>query len=261
MPEGTEVRIMSDFINEKSNNKIFNRIFNVQKGNIPEEIPILNNFKINSYSVGKQLTVDLESEPSGEKSEISVFMGMSGNWEFVKTENWNQVKYVRLRLDTTDGWSLLLHGSYMGPKYKFGKFIGVKRGPDITRDYENFKSNILQNKEKKSFQKPIGEVLMNQEYFNGIGAYLNAEILGRLDIDPYIKFCDLDSDQIERVIQMCKKCCEESYLFGGGELKDWSNPFGGSRIDEWIRFYGNEKECVKKKFGERRIWIQKKFIR
>ena len=54
MPEGTEVRIMSDFINEKSNNKIFNRIFNVQKGNIPEEIPI-DNFKINSYSVEHSL--------------------------------------------------------------------------------------------------------------------------------------------------------------------------------------------------------------
>lgn len=257
MPEGTEVRIMSDFINEKSNNKIFNRIFNVQKGNIPEEIPI-DNFKINSYSVGKQLTVSLISESKIEN--ISVFMGMSGNWEFIETEKWKNVKFVRLRMDTLDGWSLLLHGSYMGPKYKFGKFTGVKRGPDITRDYESFRSNILENKEKKCFQKPLGEVLMNQEYFNGIGAYLNSEILGRLDLDPNKKFTDLNESEVEDVIKMCKKCCDESYEFGGGELKDWSNPFGGSRIDEWIRFYGNEDICSKQKFGERRIWIQKKFI-
>jgi endonuclease VIII-like 1 len=259
MPEGTEVRIMSDFINLKSEGKRFNKIFDVQKGNIPNELEVMESFVITSNSVGKQLTLWLQSQ-SGEK-EISVFMGMSGNWEFVRTENWSSVRFVRLRLDTTDGWSLLLHGSYMGPKWKFGKFTGVKRGPDIVRDYQNFKNNVLNNLDKKKFRKPIGEVLMDQEYFNGIGAYLNSEILGRLDIDPHQNFCDLSGQEIVRVVEMCKRCCEESYQFGGGELKDWSNPFGESRIDEWIKFYGNEEVCIKQKFGERRIWIKKKFIK
>ena len=60
---------------------------------------------------------------------------------------------------------------------------------------------------------------------------------------------------------MIYKCCVESYEFGGGELMDWNNPFGDSRIKEWIRFYSNKDVCYKQKFGKRNIWIQKKFLR
>jgi hypothetical protein len=44
-----------------------------------------------------------------------------------------------MRLDTTDGHSLLLYGLYMGPKYKIGVFTGVKRGPDPTKNYRILK--------------------------------------------------------------------------------------------------------------------------
>lgn len=57
---------------------------------------------------------------------------------------------------------------------------GLDRGPCPITDYENFRSNVINNLEDCAFKnKAICEVLLNQKYFNGIGNYLRAEILFR----------------------------------------------------------------------------------
>jgi hypothetical protein len=58
---------------------------------------------------------------------------------------------------------------------------------------------------------------------------------------------------------MCRDIPIESYNLGGAELFDWYNPFGESKISSWISFYGKKDICYKQKFGNRNIWIQKKF--
>lgn len=253
MPEISELRIMSDFINEKSNNKTFIRAFHVAKGNVPN-LFFDKKFKIVSSSRGKELFIDTD------KFKIFVFMGMSGNWKYVPTKDWNETKFIRLRFDDDSGYSLLLYGGYMGPKYSVNKpFTGTKRGPDPVREFEKFKTNILENSNKTIFNKSLCEVLLNQEYFNGIGAYLTSEIIGRSELNPFLKFSELEEDDIIKLINLTKKCCEESYEFGGGELKDWQNPFQKSKIDDWLKFYGNKINCHKQQFGSRNIWISNKF--
>ncbi|NXA96160.1 NEIL1 Endonuclease, partial [Melanocharis versteri] len=49
------------------------------------------------------------------------------------------------------------------------------------------RENVLKNLDDRAFDKPICEVLLNQQYFNGIGNYLRAEILYRLKIPPFEK--------------------------------------------------------------------------
>ena len=183
-------------------------------------------------------------------------MGMSGNWLFTPTENWSDRKFTRMRLDTTDGYSLLLYGSYMGPKYRVGGFTGVKRGPDPTKEFNEFYDKVINNIEKKVFDKPICEALLNQEYFNGIGAYLCSEIIGRLDINPFEEARTVIKSN-PKILSMCRDIPIEAYNLGGGEIKDWINPFGESKIDELLFFYGNKEVCYKQKFGSRNIWIQK----
>lgn len=257
MPEYVEIRIMSEFINDKVSDKEFNKFFHVEKGNITKEDNFIEKFKVSSSSSGKELLVKLYHDVS--YFNFSVFMGMSGNWKFVPTNKWNETKFVRMRLDTTDGWSLLLYGGYMGPKYKLGGFTGVKRGPDPLKENVKFKSGVLNNLGCKAFDKPLGESLLNQQYFNGIGAYLLAEILGRLDYNPHWSLNQLNNKQLEELFDMIVRCCEESYSFGGGEIKDWQNPFGENRIDEWLSFYGKKEECHRHKFGKRNIWIKNKY--
>ena len=257
MPELPECKIMSDYINQNCSNKNFIRISNVEKGNISNEF-LSSNFTISSDTNGKEIIVSLKFDD--KIINVYIFMGMSGNWKWVDTKDWFDTKYCRLKFDSEDGKSLLLYGGYMGPKYKIGeKFSGTKRGPDPLKQFDEFKENILNNLDKKDFDKPISEVLMNQRYFNGIGAYLNAEIIGRLDFDPFKNFNLLSNKELDDLFIMITTCCDESYSHGGGELISWINPIGIGNINECIKFYGNKKDCIRQKFGKRNIWIQKKF--
>lgn len=257
MPEHAEVRIVSEFINAHSKDRKFKKLYHVERGNNPIDSNIIEDFRMCADSNGKELILTLEN--SQNKLKMSVFLGMTGNWKLVTTDNWNETKFIRMRIDREDNYSLILYGYYMGPKYRLNGFTGVKRGPDPVKDFENFKLNIINNISNKAFTKPVAEVILNQQYFNGVGAYLTAEILGRLDLNPNEQFNRLSSEEIINLINMVKYCCEESYNYGGGELLDWDNPFGSSLIDDWIKYYGNKQECIKSKFGTRNIWILKKW--
>jgi len=254
MPEAAEVRIMSEYVSQLSKDKKFIKLYHVQKGNQSFDANF-DDYYLDCDFYGKQIILFLKGTTD---IKISIFMGMSGNWKLVPTESWNETKYTRLRLDREDGMSLLLYGGYLGPKYKIGGF-NTKRGFDIIKDFDKFKDNILNNLGNKIFEKSICEVLLDQRYFDGVGAYLCSEILGRLDYDPFLEFNNLNTHQLDDLFNMTHRCIKEAYEFGGGELKDWQNPYGSSKLDDWMEFYGNRRICYKQPFGKRNIWIQKKY--
>ena len=245
MPEGVEIRIMSDFINKNCSDKVFEKSFHVLKGNNPEEFKLLNdNFKLKADFNGKELLLYVYHDVAAfsDPIKISVFMGMSGNWKWVRTSEWNSTKFIRLRFDTTDGWSLLLYGLYMGPKYKIGGF-STKRGPDSIKYFEKFKSNILDNQNKKVFDKPICEAILDQNYFNGIGNYLRSTLLYYLDINPFLEARTALKNHPE-IIDMCRDVQLKSYEFNGGQLKDWRSPFDTDyeAFREWV-YYQKGNSC------------------
>jgi endonuclease VIII-like 1 len=113
---------------------------------------------------------------------------------------------------------------------------------------------------------------MDQKWFNGIGNYLRAEILDRLrdKINPF--------ESSRKAIENCPELFEvtlnvvqESYTMGGGELKDWDNPYtrgyGRGRINEnmkaeaptsfrdWLNCYQKKESIVDSK--NRRFWYDK----
>lgn len=255
MPEISEVRIMSDFINQYSD-KRFIRVWNVERGNNPSLINFERQFSIISDSFGKELYLTL----IGEESELKIwmFMGMNGSWKYVLTENWNETKYIRFRLDDDSGYSLILFGGFMGPKYSIGKpFTGTKRGPDPVREFNSFSENIIDNINKKAFDKPIYEVLLNQEYFNGIGNYLRSTILYYADVNPFeqARTSILNNPTI---LDLCYQIPIKSYNLNGGQLKDWKNPFDSDSKDfsEWV-FYKKGISC--KDSNNRTFWFDPKW--
>ena len=255
MPELAELKIMSDYINQKSKEKIFTKIFHVEKGNNPIDSKIIENFKVEANSFGKELQLRVYHDVADFK--FSIFMGMSGNWKFVPTSEWNDTRFVRMRLDTNDGYSLLLYGSYMGPKYRLGVFTGIKRGPDPTLEFDKFKDGVLSNLNSKTFDKPICEALLDQKYFNGIGNYLRSTILYYLDIDP---FQDARSviNNYPVILDMCRDIPLKAYELNGGQLSDWKNPFDTDYTDfkNWV-FYQKGLSC-KDRTG-RTFWYNPKW--
>jgi len=255
MPELAEVKIMSDYININVKDKQFKKIYHVEKGNSEKDSKLIESFSVSSKSFGKELLLNVYNSESN--LTFSVFMGMSGNWKFVPTVEWNNTKFVRMRLDTTDGYSLILYGGYMGPKYRIGGFTGVKRGPDPTLEFEKFKENILSNIHLKEFDKPICDVLLNQSYFNGIGNYLRSTMLYYLDVNPFDSARKIITDN-PKIIDMSRDIPMKAYEFNGGQLRDWDNPFGVDREKflEWV-FYKKGISC-KDKTG-RTFWYDEKW--
>jgi endonuclease VIII-like 1 len=255
MPEGPELKIMSDYINHNVKDKKFTKLYHVEKGNKPQDSLLIENFRVQSSSSGKELLLRVFNDE--EDFTFSVFMGMSGNWKWVSTSNWNDTKYIRMRLDTNDGWSLLLYGSYMGPKYRLGGFTGVKRGPDPTIEFDNFKNNILWNLKSKTFDKPICEALLDQKYFNGIGNYLRSTIIYYADVNPFQSAKSVISEN-PQILNLCKEIPLKAYSLNGGQLQDWQNPMGGDDVEfkNWV-FY--QKGLSTKDKTGRTLWFHEKW--
>jgi endonuclease VIII-like 1 len=255
MPELAELKIMADYINQNVKGEVFNKSFHVLKGNNPEQFHLIDEFKVEAESFGKELIIKFIDNNHVEK--ISVFMGMSGNWKWVPTGEWNSTKFIRMRLDSVSGWSLLLYGLYMGPKYKIGGFTGVKRGPDPTKNYKEFEKNILDNLDKKVFDKPMCEVILDQKYFNGIGNYLRSTILYYLDINPFLEARKVIKEY-PQILEMCKDVPIKAYRLNGGQLSDWKNPFDTDfeEFQKWV-FYQKGISC--KDATGRTFWFSEKW--
>lgn len=256
MPELAELKISADFINQKSENK-FIKAWHVEKGNNPKPFDFDYHFHLEADANGKELLLKFTSNQN-QSLNIWVFMGMNGNWKYVKTQDWNNTKYIRLRLDDMTGHSLLLHGGFMGPKYSVGKpFTGTKRGPDPTKNFEKFKSNVIDNLDKKVFDKPLCEVLLNQEYFNGLGNYLRSTIIYYADVNPFESAKKSISENFH-ILDLCRDVPLKSYQLNGGQLRDWHSPFDSDSTEfrKWV-YYQKGLSC-KDKTG-RTFWFDEKW--
>jgi len=274
MPELAEIKIMAEYINSTCANEDFtsisvssevvNRLGIVQ----PSELQV---FSITAEARGKELILNLLSGQN--KYRLSCAMGMSGHWTISDRDN--PPKHTHLKFNAISKRSLCLVDARRFAKWKWTKSWNNKRGPCPLSDFDNFRNHININAHKRAFTKPIYEVLMNQSYFNGIGNYLRAEILYRLDINPFQSAWNVivKLDKGEELLRLCHDVCQEAYLVGGGELKDWHNPFktgyGRGRINEkmnkladtsfreWLQCYGKMLSIDDNK--SRRFWYNEKW--
>lgn len=265
MPELAEIKIMSDHINNKCSNKKFYKIWknpsHKSKTDLSEVEKILSEGAyMKSESRGKELRIDLYN---GTKS-ISVYfmMGMSGNFKYIE-QICDEPKHTHLKF-ISDQYSLCMYDLRRFARWKVNNKWSENRGPCPVSEFDKFYKRVYESLDKKCFSKPIYEILMNQEFFNGIGNYLRAEILGRIDSDPKSPARDYIKSNPE-VINLCSRIPKEAYLLGGGRLKDWYNNEDildpGNDFNSWMKFYGDKEKCLPLKDStDRTFWIDKKWI-
>ena len=248
MPEIAEVKIMGDFINAVASNQFFDSI---EKSEVSKVKTALNPFDggvftVKASSRGKELKLELELLGGGETGEVKetlmVGLGMSGSWAMVRSDSPKKeevLKHSHLRLITTRGDLLVLHDVRRFAKWRWGTW-GKDRSPCPLTEYNEFANCIRNNwQTSKAFAVPLNELLMNQGYFNGVGNYLRAEILYRMEFCPFTIAKDLSRDQLEDLLKMVHMCCRDAYALGGGQLKDWYNPNGtdARNFKEWMKCY------------------------
>lgn len=248
MPELAEIKIMADFINSACEEMNFTTISfseSAMKRGLGIEQPTdLQIFEIIADSRGKELLISI-IQGGSIFMQIRFSMGMSGHWTIVHGDK--IPKHTHLKFNTVSGYSLCLVDVRRFARWKVAVDWSENRGPCPLHEFSDFKKNILANLEKKEFSKPIHLVLMNQKYFNGIGNYLRAEILFRADQDPFIDARTAIAMN-PKILDLCSQLPKEVYVLGGGQLKDWDNPFNvpAGGFAEWIQCYGKGEHIVDK---------------
>lgn len=274
MPEISEIRIMSEYINRIASN--VDHFVSINKS--PEKksktdltLPF-NTFQLEATSRGKELKIrfinlDTKYEESPVK-EMVLTMGMSSNWNY-SNDIFTIPKHTHLMILASNGGVLGLYDVRRFARWEWRNW-NPDRSPDPVRDFENFKSYLLdklsKHPKKSALKKPIYEALLNQEYFNGIGNYLRAEILGRININPNTPADDYITKAGDEFFNTLRKVSEESYILGGGQFKDWYNQEDqeGEKwksFQEWMQFYFNKNRCIPVKDSNGRVfWMDKKWL-
>ena len=277
MPEGPEIHMAARFINKVSALHSFTG--KVVKSEVSVKNPDVN-FEASSYTIsaearGKELKVYLEdNEKKSNRLRILFRFGMSGCFQLTPASS--LPKHAHLRFFTPGKVGLAL--SFVDYR-RFGRWEvegewGVDRGPDPINEYDAFRDNILANLEKPEFKKPICQVMLNQKYFNGVGNYLRAEVLYRLEVPPFapaheVLFPLLDCWTVKKeepaLLQLCSQLMGEvldlpDYLNDDlsregsskkGDDEDTYAPFSA-----WLRCYSKEGMKNLKDGNGRTIWFQ-----
>lgn len=258
MPELAELRLTSDFINHQTRGRIFKTI---EKNPVHKGLSIdspFDSFYITSQSRGKELVVTLHDTQSHNYQHLLMTMGMSGHFSFTSINK--MPKHAHLRFYTDDGVLSFVDVRRFG-KWKWSNGWSSNRGPDPTTEYQDFVQNIIDNISKRELQAPIHLFLMNQRYCNGIGNYLRAEILYRIpDLNPWLP-AKKAFTEFPILFDLCRDIPLQAYLLGGGQLKDWENPFKNDPepFRQFIRCYGNpHMKTITDKNG-RTFWYNPKW--
>jgi endonuclease VIII-like 1 len=267
MPELSEVKIMSDFINHiVAHEPFFDKIEKSPESKVKTELDVFDGgiFTMQAESRGKELKITLEMVggelEKPELKSLALTMGMSGNWIYVdkNSENLSSIlKHAHLRFISTRGNYLVLHDIRRFAKWKWQEHWNKGRGPCPLTEYDEFRLHVISNWQKnKSFKLPIYELLMNQRYFNGVGNYIRSEVLYRMQINPFTCANELDAETIGHLISTIHMCFRDSYALGGGKYTNWFNPNGTNEKDfsEWLKCYGNHKMSKIKDPNGRTFW-------
>jgi endonuclease VIII-like 1 len=248
MPELAEVKIMSEYINYVSDKTTFNKVKKSPQNKNPELV-IEGEFKIKAHNRGKELLLQINDK------KLLCNMGMSGNWVFLKKGN--EPKHSHLMFDTTDGYTLALVDFRRFSRWKWVEGWSGNRGPCMLTEWDDFVTNLKNNSDKKIFDKPIYELMLDQKYFNGLGNYLRAEILDRSNQNPFVSSREAINNQL--MLELCRDIVMEAYQLGGGQLLQWTNPYFDDKVTfrGWLQCYGKKEKIVDSK--GRTFWFDRKY--
>lgn len=248
MPELAELRLTADYINEHSVGKTFKRQIDKTPGHKQPSIQgPSDTFTISAESRGKELKLTLKG--ISQSTTLMMGMGMVGVFKFTKTGD--EPKYSHLKFYTSDGYTLCFVDVRRFGRWKFGDWK-VDRSPDPTTEYDKFVKNIKHNLEKTAFSKPIYELLMNQNYCNGIGNYLRAEILGRIDSNPFVPARDYIQKNPE-VLKLCKEIPLNSYEYKKEMGLKYNNK------EPYLKYYKKDTSLSIEDKGKRVFWYDAKW--
>lgn len=236
MPEGPEVRVIADTITKGIGKAILkadhtkNKKYKWQRDGIPgwDKLSQADIWFLNKVDVkGKLIRMDLSYKD--QKLSVLNTLGLEGVWIWDVNTKHPMYKHKRVWFNFPQGQLAYCDSRNFGtirvmtPKEadKKVKKIGhdLLQSPMPAVDWLKLQSN------KSIGSKPIGEALMQQKHFSGIGNIYKAETLFNLKINPTTLVEDLEQAKWLEVNDTAHKILAESYKEKGSSVKSYE---GGS---------------------------------
>jgi endonuclease VIII-like 1 len=207
MPEGPELHLMGVVVNDAARGRLFRAVRVSEVTRAAGKNPLVEvpahwtrdgelRFRVSASTRGKELQLALRppDDSSDEKIVLLLHCGMTGHVVFVpsgeehdKHAHVSQVDSVRvahwlilraqLILEREDGAAL----TFVDPR-RFGRWEqtngawGEGRSPCALTEFEAFRAHVLASVELPVFARtPICELLLDQQFFNGVGNYLRGK--------------------------------------------------------------------------------------
>lgn len=264
MPELPEVATCANVLHDLIGGKIITDIVAGEKGVYRSGGPKKLDFKgvtfpqkiVRIFHRGKKIVFQLK------KGFMVSFLGMEGRWILEEGKHTCIILCLdkgNIYFDDTRHFGVLLFATEPEDYEAIFKDVGLDLLNDralITAETwrETLSSSRLKNKE-------IGDFLLEQKYFAGVGNYLKSEILYRTRISPYRTLGTLSEREMERLRRKTFLTIDESYAAGGLTIATYRNP-----LDEMgtytVRVYGldedskgNIVERVVLKDGRTTYWV------
>jgi len=168
--------------------------------------------------------------------------GMSGQWS--PTEG----KHPCFFVEFTDGTSVYFNDprhfgtiQFTNSKKRLDKKLSELGWDPLTDDpaiWQKFLSAQIQKS-----GKPIGELLMDQKLFAGVGNYIRAEGLYAAKISPWRAGNKLSVQEISALCNSLVSVMKESYSFQGATIHTYKDSYGNEgRYSSCFKVYGQKKD-------------------
>ena len=251
MPEGVEVRLSADLIKPLIINKIVCNAFVGKKSRYVNDPPegfssfishISNNpTKVKSVDTkGKFMYWSFDDD----WYLFSTF-GMTGQWSPKEGKH----PCFGFYLGNPDSFETM----YFNDPRHFGTIKFVK-GKNLLNDklnelgWDPLVPNSLNNfynfiKRKTLNAKPIGQLLMDQSIFAGVGNYIRAEALYLAKISPWRPGNSLSDPELNLLCNSIINVMEESYKYQGATIQTYKTAYGEEgRYTSFFKVYGKKHD-------------------
>lgn len=230
MPEGPEVSVIRDCLNDHLKDKIITSVSLPLGSKFLKKSPIgYNDFK-------NSLPLKLQKINSKGKFIYFVFEGgwfmmcrllMSGGWHLKKAPKNNHLEMDYKEEEVSKAKSIW----FVDPRH-FATLKWTtnksdldeelnKIGPDILND--NVQEVDYVKKLKSNPRRRIASVLMDQSVYSGVGNYLKAEILYETKISPHALIKNLNDKKLKELYKVTIEKIKASYKAGGANIHKYSD--------------------------------------
>lgn len=266
MPEGPEVKLISDVLKKIIGGKVITSIsVNERWRHYPDPpVEVDEPLKIVDISYrSKKIIFTLLPVSGGNFVYLVSRLGMEGKWI---TE---RGKHSGVEMKFSDGTSIFYDDTRHFGDLNFAEdedelwYYFRDSGPDYLIDEITEEMYLSVLKKKSVANKEVCEFLLSQKYFSGVGNYLRSDIMYAAGINPRRLISDLDEGEKLRLLHFTLEIIKESYSLGGLTIATYWDPRGkkgrystlvyGRDFDE----FGNEVERFKDKSGRTVHYVPK----